>query len=157
MKQILCALLLLVSPAMLAEEPEKRLFDEPIEYFEAALLPSLSLSEAAEINTTLRGFHLRADSHPGFHEKYEPSEWGIYLNVAVRDPEEISAFKDATTTKEQITTRTVEFPAPKNEQVALRIVFAYGKEAPEKALEAIRASIKNIIVASGHETAGKQR
>ena len=129
-------------------ESKKALFDNPIEFFAGTLLPSLSNSEAAKIITTLRGFYLRADSHPGLQDEYEPSELGIYLNVAVRDPEEIPVFKDSATTKGLITTRTIELPAPKNEQVALRITLAYGKSAPEKTLAAIRASITQTIKAS---------
>jgi len=148
MKTLVYALLLLTSATLVRAESQRALFHSPIEFFEGVLLPCLSNSEAAKISTTLRGFYLRADSHPGLRNEYDPSELGIYLDVAVRDPEEISAFKDSTTSERLITTRTVELPAPKNEQSALRITFVYGKDAPEKALAAIRAAITKTIKAS---------
>lgn len=151
----LFALLLHVMTAHLgmAEAP-KGLFDNPIEFFSGALLPSLSNSEAARIITTHRGFYIRADSHPGLQDEYEPSELGIYLNVAVRDPEEIAVFKDSVATEGLITTRTIELPAPKDGQVALRITLVYGKSAPEKTLTAIRTSITQTIKTSEHGARG---
>lgn len=138
-------------------ESQKGLFDNPIGFFAGALLPTLSNSEAAKIITTLRGFYLRADSHPGLKDEYEPSELGVYLNVAVRDPEEIPVFKDSTSTVGLITTRTVELPAPKNEKVGLRITLAHGKSAPLKTLTAIQASITQTIKDSEQDASGNRR
>ena len=157
MKTLFAILLLLMTAHHGMAESKKGLFDNPIELFSGALLPSLSNSEAAKIITTLRGFYLRADSHPGLQDEYEPSELGIYLDVAVRDQDEIPVFKDSTTTEGLITTRTVELPAPKNEQVALRITLVYGKSAPEKALAAIRASITQTIKASEEDARGNRQ
>ncbi len=85
----------------------------------------------------------------------EPSENGIYLNVAVRDAEEIPAFTDVTVTKDDLSTRTVEFTAPKRSTQGLRIHFVYGKDAPEESLAAIRASIAKLIKASKQGPAEK--
>ena len=123
-------------------------FDNPIELFSGALIPCLSHSEKATVTTTLRGFYLRADIPSGMRSEYEPSEAGLYLDASVRDPEEIPAFKDVTTTKGPITTRTVEIPAPKGEEVALRITLEYGKDAPIESLTAIRTSIAKTIKTS---------
>lgn len=155
MKILFAILLLVMTVHHGMAESEKGLFENPIEFFSGALLPSLSNSEAAKIITTHRGFYIRADSHPGLQDEYDPSELGIYLDVSVRDPEEILVFKDSTTTRGLITTRTVELPAPKNEQVALRITLVYGKSAPEKALAAIRASIAGTIKTSEQAGAGQ--
>lgn len=84
------------------------------------------------------------DQQSGMEREYEPSEAGIYLDVAVRDPEEIPVFKDETTTKGSITKRTVEIPAQKGGEVALRITLEFGKDAPVESLAAIRACIAKI-------------
>jgi hypothetical protein len=131
------------------------LFDTPIEHFSEALAPVLSGSEKGKVETTLRGFYLRADIFPRMQNETEPSENGIYLNVAVRDAEEIPAFTDVTVTKNAISTRTVEFTALKGSTQGLRIHFAYGKDAPEESLAAIRASIAKIIKASKQGPAEK--
>ena len=127
-----------------------------IEHFSEALAPVLSGSEKAKVETTLRGFYLRADIFPGMEDETEPSENGIYLNVAVRDAEEIPAFTDVTVTKDSISTRTVEFTAPKGSTQGLRIHFVYGKDAPEESLAAIRASIARLIKASKQGPAEKR-
>jgi hypothetical protein len=126
-----------------------------IEHFSEALAPVLSGSEKAKVETTLRGFYLRADIFPRMDDETEPSENGIYLNVAVRDAEEIPAFTDVTVTKDSISTRTVEFTAPKGSVQGLRIYFVYGKDAPEGSLAAIRASIAKLIKASKQGSAEK--
>jgi hypothetical protein len=126
----------------------KGLFDNPVELFSGCLIPCLSHSERAKIQTTWRGFYLRADTQPGFKDEYSPSDSGIYLDVAVRDPKEIPTFKDSSTTQNSITKRTIEIPAPKTDQVALRISLLYGKDASKESLSSINASIQKIIMTS---------
>lgn len=120
------------------------LFDNPIELFSEALIPSLSHSERAKVQTTLRGFLLRADLQSAMDQEYVASESGIYLDVAVRDPEEVPVFNDATTVKGSITTRIVEIPSQNGEEVALRVSLEYGKNAPVETLKAINLCIANI-------------
>ena len=148
-------LLFVMTLRLVGAAPPKGLFYNPIGLFQGALLSSLSNSERAKIQTTWRGFYLRADTQPGFEHEYDPSESGIYLDVAVRDPEEIPVFRDLTTREGLITKRTVEIPAPGNEQVALRITLAYGEAAPQEALAAIRASTTKTITASAQGAPGQ--
>ena len=118
---------------------------DPIVLFPNSFLPVLSRFEKAKIETTLRGFYLRADTFPGIKEEHEPSDAGLYLNVAVRDPEEILKFKDSSKTDGEITERMVEFPELKNGEVALRIVFTFGSHANPDAIKAISNDIESAI------------
>jgi hypothetical protein len=113
--------------------------------FPNSFLPALSNFEKARIETALRGFYLRADTFPGFNQEYEPSDSGIYLNVAVRDPEEISEFKDMSKVAGGITERTVEFPESEKGGVTLRVVFKCGSHADPDAIKAIGNDIEAII------------
>lgn len=105
----------------------------------------LSHFEKAKIETTLRGFYLRADTFPGFNQEHDPSAAGIYLNVAVRDSEEISEFKDTSKVAGEITERTVEFPRIRNGEVSLRIVFKFGSHASSEAVNAVGGDIETVI------------
>lgn len=120
-------------------------FDNPSSLFPNSFLPVLAHFEKAKIETTLRGFYLRADTFPGFNQEYAPSAAGIYLNVAVRDPEEIPKFKDTSTVVGEVTERTVEFPELKGGEVALRIVFKFGSHASSEAVSAIGRDIETVI------------
>lgn len=120
-------------------------FDNPSLLFPNSYLPVLSRFEKAKIETTLRGFYLRADTFPGFKQEHDPSDAGLYLNVAVRDPEEIPKFTDSSKIDGEITERTVEFPKLKNGEVALRIVFTCGSHANPEALKAISSDIESVI------------
>jgi hypothetical protein len=123
----------------------RQVFDDPIRLFPNSFLPALSHFEKARIETTLRGFYLRADTFPGFNQEHDPSAAGIYLNVAVRDPEEISEFKDTSKVAGEITERTVEFPRIGNGEVSLRIVFKFGSHASSEAVSAVGRDIETVI------------
>ncbi len=123
----------------------REIFDDPIRLFPNSFLPALSHFEKAKIETTLRGFHLRADTFPGFNQEYDPSDAGIYLNVAVRDSEEIPEFKDSSTVVGEFTERTVEFPEPGEGGVALRVVFKFGSHANPETIKAIGNDVEEVI------------
>jgi hypothetical protein len=120
-------------------------FDHPSSLFPHSFLPALAHFEKAKVETTLRGFYLRADTFPGFNREHDPSAAGIYLNVAVRDPQEIPYFKDASTVVGEVTERTVEFPEPEKARVALRVVFKFGSHANPDAIKAISNDIEEVI------------
>lgn len=123
----------------------RRVFDDPIRLFPNSFLPVLSRFEKAKIETTLRGFYLQADTFSGFNQEHDPSAAGIYLNVAVRDPQEIPEFKDTSKVAGEITERTVEFPEAEMGGVALRVVFKFGSHANPETIKAIRKDIEEII------------
>lgn len=130
--------------SVLSCEP-KGIFDDPIRAFSDSLLPALSGFEKARFETTLRGFYLRADDHPGFKQETEPSVAGLYLNVAVRDPAEIAGFGDVSKLVGTINERTVEFPAVKGGEMALRIVFKFGSQANPEAVKSVGKDIEKLI------------
>jgi hypothetical protein len=121
------------------------LFGNPRRLFANSFLPVLSRFEKARIETTLRGFHLRADTFPAFKQEHDPSDAGLYLDVAVRDPEEIPGFRDSSRMVGGVTERMVEFPAFENGEVALRIVFKFGSHASTEAIHAIGKDIEALI------------
>ena len=123
----------------------RTIFDNPVLLFPNSFLPVLSRFEKAKIEKTLRGFYLRADTFPGFNQEYDPSNAGIYLNVAVRDPEEIPGFKDSSKVDGKVTERTVEFPRIGNGEVSLRIVFKFGSHASSEAVSAVGRDIETLI------------
>ena len=141
----------LVSPAVQAGGR----FDNPPALFPGSMVSVMAHFEKARIEKTWRGFFLRADTQPGMAAETEPTAAGIYLNVAVRDPEEIAEFKDSSAVAGEITRRIVEIPAAKGEEVALRIVFTFGSGANAEALAAIRKEIDGIVKGSGGEKPGK--
>lgn len=122
------------------------IFGNPSQLFPNSFLPVLAHFEKARIETTLRGFYLRADTFPGI-QKNDPSDAGLYLNVAVRDPEEIPKFRDSSKVVGEVTERMVELPAFKNGEVALRVVFQFGPHANPEAVKAIGKDIEAVIKA----------
>ena len=124
----------------------REIYDDPIRLF-PNLVPSrrFPVLRRRGSETTLRGFYLRADTFPGFNQEYDPSDAGIYLNVAVRDSEEISEFKDTSKVAGEITERTVEFPETEKGGVSLRVVFKFGSHANPEAIKAIRKDIEEVI------------
>jgi hypothetical protein len=122
-------------------------FDNPPALFPGSMISVMSHFEKAKIEKTWRGFYLRADTQPGMASETEPTETGIYLDVAVRDAEEIPEFKDSSAVAGEITRRIVEIPAAKREgdEVALRIVFTFGSGANAEALAASRKEIDGIV------------
>jgi hypothetical protein len=146
MKRIFLNLLLATSA--LCAEPHGP-FYSPITGFSDALIPILTAFEKAQVETTLRGFIARADSFPGFRQSdMEPSEHGLYLNVAVRDPEEVKGFSDKTEKKDVFTHRLVQIPPPKGGGQALVIQLDFGREVSADVIRAIDASITAVITFS---------
>jgi hypothetical protein len=136
-------LLLLATSAFAAES--KGPFYSPITGFSEALLPIFDGFEKAGVETTLRGFIARADSFPGYEKsEMDPSERGLYLNVAVRDAEEVKKYSDHSEEKDGITCRLVQIPAPKGGEVAIVIQFDYGRKAPVESIKAIDACIAGV-------------
>jgi len=122
----------------------KGIFYDPTILFADAYLPALTHFEKTKIETTLRGFILRSDTQPGFQDELHPSHAGLYLNVAVRDPEEIPRFADDISRSADIITRTVEIPPTPADDVALRILLIYGSHADPKTISAIEKCIDSI-------------
>jgi hypothetical protein len=141
---IRCIVFLLITASALdatASDP----FDDPVTGFSRALLPILTSFEKANVETTLRGFIARADSDPGFRaSEMDPSEDGLYLNAAVRDPEEVKAFSDRREKKGAVTRRIVEFPAPRKGKQAMIVEVDYGQAVSKDVLQAIDACIMRL-------------
>lgn len=72
----------------------------------------------------------------------EPSEAGLYLNVAVN--EEVKKFSDQREQKDGITRRLVEILTPKEGQPSLVIMLDYGPNVNPKVLRAIDDCIARI-------------
>jgi hypothetical protein len=139
--------LLLVTAAFPSAAYGKGLFDHPETLFSEAFLPVLSHFERGRIQNTWRGFYLRGDTQAGFRNEYDPSEAGLYLDVGVRDPAEISKFEDSRKSSGKLTERTIEFPATKRSGDALRIIFIYGAKADAGAMASINKDIGDMIKA----------
>ena len=142
-KIIVC--LVLVGAAFASTACAKGLFDNPVALFPDANLIILSKFEQAKIETTHRGFYLRADTAPGIRNEYDPSEAGLYLDVAVRDPQEISKFNDSHKSSGKLTERTIAFPPTKGDPDALRITFIYGASADTGAVSTLNQDIDDVI------------
>jgi hypothetical protein len=128
-----------------AAEPRGPFYD-PVTGFSKALTPILSGFEKAKVETTLRGFIARADSFPGFDKSdLEPTEYGLYLNVAVRDADEVKGFSDHTEMKESITHRLVQITPPKGGDQAIVIALDYGPKVAPKVIRAIDKCIRGVI------------
>lgn len=128
-------------------------FSDPIAGFSEALVPILSGFEKSRVETTLRGFIARGDSFPGFREsEMEPSEWGLYLNIAVRDPGDVKGFSDHTERKGAVTHRLLQVPPPKGGSSAIIIEFDYGGEVPSKVIRAIEKRIAGVVQFSKQST-----
>jgi hypothetical protein len=145
MKSLHSLLALMLVAVLLQNAPAGGVFHDPRLLFPNSLLPALSQFEKVKIETTLRGFYLRADTHPGFKDEQDPSDAGLYLNVAASDPEEITKFSDTSKVANGVTERVVEFPGPGNGQTALRLVFKFGARAGPEAIKAIGDDIEAII------------
>jgi hypothetical protein len=140
---------ILLAGAALAAEP-KGPFYSPITGFSDAFLPLLTGFEKASVETTLRGFIARADSFPGYRNSdVEPSEYGLYLNVAVRDAEEVNGLSDRTEQKGAVTHRLVQIPPPKGGDQAIVIQFDYGGKASAETIKAIDSCIAGIVKFAG--------
>ena len=61
------------------------LFRNPVQLFEAVLIPALMHSEKAKVQTSWRRFSLRTDSQRGMKSEFTPSAAGLYLDVSIRD------------------------------------------------------------------------
>ncbi len=121
-------------------------FYSPVTGFSGALVPILTKFEKARIETTLRGFIARADSFPGFRQsEMDPSEHGIYLNVAVRDASEVKALSDRTERHGAVTHRMVEIPPPEGGDQALVIELDSGRDVPPEVMRALDKSIRGVI------------
>ena len=136
-------LILLLSTSAFCATPSTP-FDDPVIGFSAALVPLLTSFEKASIETTLRGFIARGDSFPGFENQpeREPSEYGLYLNVAVS--EDVKKFSDHREQKGGLTHRLVEILAPKQGQQSLLINLIYGPLVEPEIVRAIDTCISRI-------------
>jgi hypothetical protein len=103
--------------------------------------------EKTVIQSTLRGFQIRADTFSGMHKHpYDPSVRGLWLDVEVRGPEEMPIFQDRHQVDGDIVTRTVKFSATKsNPDYSLRITFAFGVFADASSILEINTSIDQLI------------
>lgn len=138
-------LLPVLACSALAAEPEGP-FYRPISGFSEALLPILSGFEKASVETTLRGFIARADSFPGYRNSdMEPSDYGLYLNVAVRDADEVKEYSDRSGEKGGVTYRLIQIPAPKGGDQSMVIEFDYGGKASAESVKAIDACIAGVV------------
>ncbi|MEQ1859370.1 MAG: hypothetical protein ABMA13_05495 [Chthoniobacteraceae bacterium] len=118
-------------------------FDSPVTGFSVALVPLLTSFEQASVKTTLRGFIARGDSFPGYRQsETEPSEYGLYLNVAVS--EDIKEFADRTEQKDGLTHRLIQIPAPTPGQQSLVIELRYGPQVPQETIRAMDDCISRI-------------
>lgn len=140
-----------VTSAICAESRDP--FYDPVTGFSDALVPILSGFEKSSVVTTLRGFIARGDSFPGFREsETEPSEYGLYLNVAVRDPDDVKGLSDQTERKGAVTHRLVQIPAPKGGESAIIIEVDYGREVPSEVIRAIEKCIAGVVQFSKQPT-----
>jgi hypothetical protein len=130
-------LILLLASWAIGTEPRGP-FHSPVTGFSDALVPILTGFEKAQIETALRGFIARADSFPGFERSdMEPSEHGLYLNVAVRDATEVDGLSDRSELKGAVTHRVIEIPPPTGGEQALVILLNYGRDVPPEVIKAI--------------------
>ena len=137
--------LLLFATSSICAEPGGP-FYSPVTGFSDALAPILTAFEKAKVETTLRGFIARADSLPGFRQSdTEPSAYGLYLNVAVRDPEEVKGFSDKTEQKGTYTHRLVQIPPPKGGDQALVIELDFGRNVSADIIRVIDTCIGGVI------------
>lgn len=135
-------LVLLLAVSAFGAEPSGP-FHDPITGFSGALIPLLTSFEEASVTTTLRGFVARGDSFPGYREsETEPSEHGLYLNVAVKD--DIHEFSDRTEQKGGLTRRLIQIPAPRKGQQSLSIELCYGPKVSAETVRAVDACISRI-------------
>jgi hypothetical protein len=135
---------LLAASVMAAES--RGPFYSPVTGFSDALIPILHDFEKAKIETTLRGFIVRADSAPGFaHSETDPSEFGLYLNVSVRDAKEVKAFSDSTEGKGGFSRRLVKIPPPRGGDQAIVIELDYGPRVSPDVLRAIDKCISGVV------------
>ncbi|MDZ4286656.1 MAG: hypothetical protein U0984_01785 [Prosthecobacter sp.] len=139
---VVLATLLTAMPCFAADDL-KHLFDDPLALFQKALVPALNGGERGVVKTTLRGFQLRVD-HQSQIEK-SASESGIFLDVEVRDPEEIPELTDVTEKEGGLSRRTVKLPATWDGGSGLAIYLTYGTEAQPKALKALENCIIEIL------------
>ena len=136
---------------MSAKSPDP--FYSPVTGFSDALIPLLVSFEKTKIETTLRGFIARADSFPGFRQsETEPSEYGIYLNVAVCDPVDLRRFSDHTEQKGALTHRLIQIPPPKGGEQAIIIQLDYGRKVSTKVIRTIDKCIAHVISFSKRST-----
>jgi hypothetical protein len=136
--------ILLGLASAIAAEP-KDAWHGPVMGFSEAIAPILDGFEKANVKTTLRGFIARGDTSPGFAaSEIDPSEDGLYLNVAVRDAEEVPSLLDKVEKKGAITYRLVEIPARPGREQGLRISLHYGPGARAEAIRAIDGCIGKI-------------
>jgi hypothetical protein len=135
---------LLATSSVFAESPGP--FYSPVTGFSDALVPILDGFEKAKIESTLRGFIARADSFPGFSQsENDPSEYGLYLNVAVRDSVEVKGFSDHTEQKGAISHRLVQIPPPKGGDQAIVIELDFGRKVSAKVIRAIDMCIRRVV------------
>lgn len=135
---------LLAAPALARESSGP--FYSPVMGFSEALAPILSGFEKAKIETTLRGFVARGDSAPGFAQsEMDPSEYGVYLNVAVRDAQEVNGFSDRTEEKGAFMRRTVKIPPPSGGDQAIVVELDYGRKVSGDVLRAIDKCISGVV------------
>ena len=79
----------------------------------------------------------------------EPSEYGLYLNVAVRDAEEVNGLSDRIEQKGAVTHRLVQIPPPKGGDQAIVILLDYGAKASAEAIRAIDSCIAGVVKFAG--------
>lgn len=122
------------------------LYSNPLELFREAIVPALTNSERGKVETTWRGFFLRADHQSEFKREHDPSDFGIFLDVSVRDAVEVPKFVDSRERTAGLTRRTVKFPAVRKEHDAqgLVVTLVYGDQADAESIKAIDRFIAGV-------------
>ena len=132
---LFCIVFALASPAWGKEDP----LGDPIRSFSQVFAPFLGAFEKASVETTLRGFIARGDSFPSYEKSnMDPSEYGIYLNVAVKDDSQSyksSKIEDESKQMDGFIRRGIAMPPKCKGAMGLQIEFSYGSEVPKDLLK----------------------
>lgn len=103
------------------------------------------LFERAKIETTWRGFFLRADTQHDFSEP-EPSATGLWVTVQVLDAENVKSAQQ-TGPRESYEQKVIAFrirDRSDDGSEAMLIGFHYGKECDQKVVSAILKAMEEV-------------
>ena len=109
----------------------------------------------ARIETTRRGFFVRADYEGAFEKSArDPSTEGLYLQVDVA--EGFKKVTDETKRENELFRRFVEIPSGRKGVQDIQIELSYGQDTPRQSLKAISTCIQRIKRIAGDGSSHRQ-